>query len=65
MKKIEIIKAIESAGKYTKVKIDKSGVITGMLVNENYTYSVSSNTGGRRFLGYANESKTMRIYGID
>jgi hypothetical protein len=51
MTKKEQIAKIESDG-YIKVRIDKSGQITGYLPNQNYRYDSKTNTGGRRLLGF-------------
>ena len=57
----ELIKKIESKGKYCKVRIDKNGEITGMLVDENYRYKPRTNTGGRRYLGHSNDVNLHHI----
>jgi hypothetical protein len=55
MKKSELIKNIELNGKWVKVRIDTDGRVTGVLSEENYSYNKKTNTGGRRYIGYANE----------
>lgn len=62
--KSSLIRAIEERGKYTKVRINKNGEITGMLESEDYRYHSASNTGGRRFIGYFNETQLMEEYGF-
>jgi len=57
----EIINKIESKGQYCKVRIDKQGEITGMLVDEDYRYEPRTNTGGRRYLGHANDVNLHHI----
>jgi len=62
MKKTEMIEKIERGGKYVKVKIDKTGEITGMLADEDYSYQPGSNTGGRRFLGDFYDPQIIEYY---
>lgn len=55
MTKAGIIRMVEKQGRYCKVRISKGGQITGMLKTENYPYRGSTNTGGRRYIGDAND----------
>ncbi|MFA5379710.1 MAG: hypothetical protein WC455_28385 [Dehalococcoidia bacterium] len=62
MNKAELIKAIEDAGRYCKVRINSKGEVTGMLANEEYRYHKPSNTGGRRYIGQFGDNDLMRDY---
>lgn len=55
MTKASLIKEIEFDGKYEAVKIDAKGNVTGRVVGEPVRYTSSTNTGGRRFIGYDTE----------
>lgn len=62
MTKARLIKRIEEAGQYVKVRISADGDVTGMLAEENYRYHKASNTGGRRYIGKYNDSALMTQY---
>jgi hypothetical protein len=62
MNKRQLIDRIEDAGKYHKVRIAKDNTITGMLVNEDYRYDIHTDTGGRRYIGQANDNDLLRYY---
>jgi hypothetical protein len=65
MKKKELINKIENAGKYCKVRIDRANNVTGMLVDEDYRYKPHTNTGGRRYIGNANDPDLLRDYKVE
>jgi len=62
MNKATLIRKIEDAGRYCKVRIASDGRVTGMLVSENYRYHKQSNTGGRRYIGQFGDDDLMRDY---
>lgn len=57
-----LTKEIEEEGIYCKVKVEGDDV-TGMAVDEDWRYDASTNTGGRKFIGY--KSELMAQYGIN
>jgi hypothetical protein len=62
MNKFELMKRITEEGKYCNLRIDTTGEITGMLVDEDFPYQPATNTGGRRFIGQYGDEKFMREY---
>jgi hypothetical protein len=62
MKKASLIRAIESNGRYCKVKIAADGQVTGMLTSEDYPYNKRTNTGGRRYIGQYGDPDLSRDY---
>ena len=56
------MKRITDAGIYCNLRIDTDGAITGMLVDEDFPYQPTTNTGGRRFIGQYGDEQLMREY---
>lgn len=59
MTKKELIAVIEKDGLYYNVKIDKQGQVTGVPMDQPSHYHKMTNTGGRRFIGWADEIKDV------
>lgn len=64
MSNAEIIRGIEATTRYTAVRIDRDGNITGRPADEPIRYNPRTNTGGRRYLGNRNSAVDMAGLGL-